>query len=49
MALSNLADWNEVKASPDKGTACGTAVRRAEAQENRRRNPQHAVLTASKH
>ena len=25
MALSNLADWNEVKASPDKGTACGTA------------------------
>ena len=25
MALSNLADWNEKKASPDKGAACGTA------------------------
>lgn len=25
MALNNLNDWNEVKASPDKGAACGTA------------------------
>lgn len=25
MALNNLNDWNEVKASPDKGSACGTA------------------------
>ena len=25
MALSNLADWNQTKASPEKGAACGTA------------------------
>ena len=25
MSLSNLADWNEKKESPNKGAACGTA------------------------
>jgi len=23
MSLSNLADWNQAKSSPEKGSACG--------------------------
>lgn len=33
MALKNLADWNEVKASPDKGAACGTACGASKPEE----------------
>lgn len=25
MALSNLADWNQTKASPENGSSCGSA------------------------
>jgi len=39
MALKNLADWNEVKASPDKGAACGTACGASKPEEKPAEKP----------
>lgn len=46
--LSNLADWNEEKNSPDKGASCGTACGAGKPEEKPGTSPASACGASGK-